>query len=146
MKRTILIALVMMICVAIQAQENKPKFSKEAFKADLKAFIIKDAKLTKAEADKFFPVYDEMKKEQRKVYGQMRALGKSKPQSEEECVKAIKKHDELDLQLKKIQQTYNNRMMKIIPASKLFDVIKAEDRFHRKALDKFHRGQKQKRK
>ena len=70
----------------------------------------------------------------------MRASGKIKPADEAECRKAIQKRDELELELKNIQQSYHNRFFTVLPASKVFDVIKAEDRFHRKTFRNWGNG------
>ena len=126
--------LVFLSILAASAQEQPQKFSPEKFQAELEQFITNDACLTPQEATKFFPLYREMQKKQRSVYNQMRASGKIKPADEAECRKAIQKRDELELELKNIQQSYHNRFFTVLPASKVFDVIKAEDRFHRKTF------------
>ena len=36
--------------------------------------------------------------------------------------------------MKKLQQTYHNKFMKILPAGKVMEIIKAEDQFHRNAF------------
>ena len=58
-KRSIFI-LLMAFVVAMQthAQDKRPKFSPEKFKADMEQFIVKEACLTPEESAKFFPVYD----------------------------------------------------------------------------------------
>ena len=68
-KRSIFI-LLMAFVVAMQthAQDKRPKFSPEKFKADMEQFIVKEACLTPEESAKFFPVYDEMQKKQRAVF------------------------------------------------------------------------------
>lgn len=144
MKRlmTILIALVLAVAAIPQDQKNQqpPKFSPEKFQADLEQFITKEACLTPQEAAKFFPVYKEMQAKQRAVYDRQRQLGWGKPADEKGCEKAIRQRDEYDLELKRIQQTYHNKFLSIISASKLYDVIKAEDRFHRQMLRGWNRG------
>ena len=46
----------------------------------------------------------------------------------------IRTQDEFDIQMKKLQQTYHNKFMKILPAGKVMEIIKAEDQFHRNAF------------
>ena len=144
MKRlmTILIALVLAVAAIPQDQkpQQPPKFSPEKFQADLEQFITKEACLTPQEAAKFFPVDKEMQVKQRAVYDRQRQLGWGKPADEKGCEKAIRQRDEYDLELKRIQQTYHNKFLSIISASKLYDVIKAEDRFHRQMLRGWNRG------
>lgn len=137
-KLFIIIVLVCGMIMSASAQENKkPKFSPQKFQADLENFIKQEAKLTNHEADAFFPVFREMGHKQRVVYQRMRKLGFDKPKTEEECKNVLMQRDKMDLELKKIQQTYHNKFLEILPASKVFDVIRAEDRFHRRMLKKW---------
>ena len=77
-----------------------------------------------------------MKQKSRVIFDRMRQLGKNKPADEAGCRDVIRQRDKLDLELKKIQQTYHEKFLTVIPASKLFDVIKAEEKFHRRMLRK----------
>lgn len=120
--------------------QQTQKFSPEKFQADLEQFITKEACLTPQESAKFFPVYKEMQAKQRAVYDRQRQLGFGKPADEKGCEKAIRQRDEYDLELKRIQQTYHNKFLSIISASKLYDVLKAEDRFHRQMLRGWNSG------
>ena len=126
-----LLSCLVVLTLSAQQVPKMPKFSPEKFQADLEQFITKSACLTPQESAKFFPVYREMQKKQRVVYDRQRNAGKVKPTDEKGCSKAIRQRDEDDLELKRIQQTYHNKMLSIISASKLYDVIQAEDRFHR---------------
>ena len=140
--RLISCCLALLVFLAVSAQEEQKKFSPEKFQAELEQFITQEAGLTPQEATKFFPLYREMQKKQRSVYNQMKALGKIKPAEESECRKAIQKRDELELDLKGIQQTYHNKFLGVLSASKVFDVVKAEDRFHRKMFRNWGNGRK----
>lgn len=114
--------------------QQQMKFSPEKFQADLEQYITKKACLTPQEAAKFFPIYKEMQSKQRAVYERQRQLGWVKPADEKGCEKVIRQRDEYDLELKRIQQTYHNKFLSVISASKLYDVLNAEDRFHRQML------------
>jgi hypothetical protein len=128
--------------IAVMAQGNQPsqKFSPEKFDADLQEFITREAHLSPTEAEVFFPVYKEMQKKQRMVYGKQMSLGRQKPKDENGCKKAIQDRDELELEMKRIQQTYHAKFFDILPATKVYDVIHAEDRFHRRMLRGWHNG------
>ena len=141
MKRTLLILFTSLLSMNLVAQVQQgaqggqmPKFSPEKFEAELHQFITREACLTPQEAAKFFPVYKEMQNKQRALYGRQRQMGRIKPANDAGCEKAIRQRDEIDLELKRIQQTYHDRFLSIISASKLYDVIQAEDRFHRQSL------------
>lgn len=125
------------------------KFSPEKYQADMEQFITSEACLTPQEAAAFFPLFREMQKKQRSLYSQMRAEGMIKPADEDACKKLIQKHDQVELELKSIQQTYHNKFLSVIPASKVFDALRAEDKFHRgmfrnwgKGIPPFRREQK----
>ena len=141
MKRSLFVSLAFFLSVAMCAEEPQQKFSPEKFQADLEQYITNEACLTPQEATKFFPLYREMQKKQRSVYNQMQALGMIKPTEEAECRKAIQKRDELEVELKSILQTYHNKFMGVLPASKVFDVIMAESKFHRKTFRNWGQGQ-----
>ena len=130
MRKIIFIGICLWVSLAGFAQDNK-KFSPEKFEADQQDFITKEAKLDEREAAKFFPLLREMQKKQRALYNQMMAESKIKPADEKACKKVIQKRDQVELELKSIQQTYHNKFLSVLPASKVFDVIKAEDQYHR---------------
>ena len=140
MKRIIVAGLMFLLVLGVNAAEPQNKFSPEKFQADLEQFITKEASLTPQEATKFFPLYREMQTKQRNVYNEMMKLGQVKPAQEAECKKAIQKRDELELELKSILQSYHNKFFKLIPASKVFDVIRAEDRFFRHSFRNWGQG------
>lgn len=123
--------------VSVSAQQ---KFSPEKYQADMEQYITKEAGLTSKEAAEFFPLLREMQEKQRAIYNQMKKEGKVKPADEKECKKLIQKRDQMELELKRIQQSYHNKFLSVLPASKVFDVIKAEDRFNRKLFRNWGRG------
>jgi hypothetical protein len=139
MKRLLVIITAVMLTMGISAQDNKeaPKFSPEQFDAELQDFITKEAKLTPQEAAKFFPVYKEMQAKQRAVFERQKAIGLTKPQDEKACLQAIRERDETDLEIKRILKTYHEKFLEMMPASKVYDIIRAEDRFHRHMLKKW---------
>ncbi len=148
MRRVCYIIMFFVMALGASAQNNKPGggLSREKFNADMQHFIIKEASLTPKEAEKFMPIYNEMHDKQRACFDKMRKIWKRKPKNEADCRDVIKERDKLDLELKRIQQSYHNKMLSVIPANKLFDVIKAEERFHRGMLRKYSGNHPQQRK
>ena len=116
------------------AQEQKRQFSPEKFETDLQQYIIQQVGLTQEEVAKFFPVYKEMRQKQRMVFVRQRNLGKVKPADEAGCMKAIQERDNIEVEQKRLLQNYHNKFFDILPASKVYDVLKAEDSFHRTML------------
>ena len=127
----------MMLSLAMPsiAQDNRG-FNPEKFKADLEKFITVEACLTPAEASKFFPLYDEMNSKQRALFGKMRELKWMRPADEESCKRVIADIDRIELEIKQLQANYHARFLTVISARKLFDVIRAEGKFHREAVKK----------
>ena len=129
------------VCLADEPQNTTPqKFSPEKFQAEMEQFITQEAGLTADEAAKFFPIYREMQQKQRAVFAKMREEGRVKPTDDASCKKLVQKRDEVELELKKIQQTYHNKFFTVLSASKVFDVLRAEDRFHRRAFTNMGQG------
>lgn len=137
MSRFIKIQLLMMLLAVASlnvAPQGHNRFNPAKFKADLEKFITVEACLTPREAAAFFPLYDEMNNKQRVLYDKMRELRRMKPIDEERCKKVIAEIDQLEIEIKQLQSNYHARFLSIISASKLFDVIKAESKFHRQAM------------
>lgn len=149
MKRLFSIVILALLTLGIGAQDNKQqqqpsqRFSPERFEAELQSYITKEANLTPQEAAKFFPVYKEMQEKQRVLFGRQGLQGFTKPQDEQGCLKAIKESDEIDVELKRIQQTYHLRFLELLPASKVYDILKAEQSFHRHMMRNWGRGNRQ---
>ena len=135
MKRLVVAAVLMLVFVLGVNAEEQQKFSPEKFQADLEQHITTEAGLTEEEAAKFFPLYREMQKKQRAIYNQMRELFKA-PNDEASSKRAIQRRDQLEIELRRIQQTYHNKFLKVLSASKVYKSIIAEDRFHRRAFRK----------
>lgn len=143
MKRICIILFASMLLMGVSAQENnqqQQRFSPERFDAEIQEYITREACLNAQEVAKFFPIYKEMMAKQREVFEKQRQLAINKPQDEAGCLKAIKNRDEYDLELKRIQQTYHNRFLESLSASKVYDILKAEDRFHRHMMKNWGRN------
>jgi len=139
MKKFISLSLLLMMTIMVSAQDHK-RFSPEKFEADLRCFITKEASLTPQEADKLFPVFREMREKQREIYEKMRKLGMNKASDDEACKQFIIEYDKLNLELGQLDVTYHKKMIKMIPASKVYAVMQAEKRFHRQMMKGWQRG------
>lgn len=143
MKKLVVICSMLLWVSVAFAGEPQQKFSPEKFQADMEQFITKEACLSPQEAAAFFPLFREMLSKQRCLFNQMKVEGKIKPTDEEACKKAIQKRDQMEIELKSILQTYHNKFFGILPASKVYDVIKAEDKFHRGLFRNWGKGNPQ---
>ena len=135
MKKLLVFAILMLMVALGASAEEQQKFSPEKFQADLEQYITTEAGLTNEEAAKFFPLYREMQQKQRVVYNKMHELFKL-PHDEASCKRAVQRRDQLEIELKQIAQTYHNKFLRVLPASKVIGTIIAEDKFHRRAFRK----------
>lgn len=135
MKRTaIILILQVLMMVSMSAQGPQQKFSPEKFDADMEKFVTEQAKFTQQEADKFFPLFREMHQKQRAVYHKIRQATKQQPADDKACESTLKECDKLNVELRQIEQTYHQKMMKAVPAKKVYDAIMAENKFHRRMM------------
>lgn len=133
------VLMILMLCtfgVANGQHRKRPPFNPAKFEADLEQFITVNACLTPSQAASFFPVYRQMMKKQRALFDEMRRLRMINPKDNEACEEAIRKQDELDIQIKQLQQEYHGRFLMILPANKVLSIIKAEEKFHRQIFRK----------
>lgn len=132
--KTWICALVLMLSVCTVSAQDRKGFDPAKFQADLEQFITVEACLTPSEAAAFFPVYREMTKKQRALYDKMKEGRHVKPESEDAARKAIAEIDAIEIEIKQLQANYHSRFLGIISARKLYNVIKAEGKFHRMAM------------
>ena len=131
--------MILMLCtfgVANGQHRKRPPFNPAKFEADLEQFITVNACLSPSQAASFFPVYRQMMKKQRTLFDEMRRLRMTNPKDNEACEEAIRKQDELDIQIKQLQQEYHGRFLMMLPANKVLSIIKAEEKFHRQIFRK----------
>lgn len=133
------VLMILMLCtfgVANGQHRKRPPFNPAKFEADLEQFITVNACLSPSQAASFFPVYRQMMKKQRALFDEMRRLRMINPKDNEACEEAIRKQDELDIQIKQLQQEYHGKFLMMLPANKVLSIIKAEEKFHRQIFRK----------
>lgn len=136
-RRYIIVLLVLLCSVVAMAQEPK-KFDPVQFEADLEQFVATEARLTPTESATFFPLYREMRKKQMAYFGYHRRWHIVDESDDKACAEAIRRLDSNDLEIKRLQQLYHEKFLHILPASKVFRIIKAEEKFHRQQFKRAH--------
>lgn len=145
LKRYLLIFATLLYSVAMFSQEQQ-KFDPVKFETDLEQYVIKEAGITAAEQKNFLPIFRDMRKKQVALMESSRKNFSKKPTTEQEWADVVKAHDEHEIQMKKLAQTFHIKALKVISASKLMKVIRAEESFHRQQFRQFSgRGQGQRR-
>lgn len=132
-----------MLSVSVSFSQGNKKFNPARFEADLEKFITTEAHLTQSEASKFFPLYREMRQKQMAYFKKDRDLFKNiKSTDNKACENAIKQHDANEIAIKKIQSTYHSKFLKVLAPTKILQIIKAEDKFHRQLFSRSgsHKG------
>lgn len=128
MKRLLTILSILLITIAATAMPT-PKFDEEAYTAEQHKYILKEVKLTPEEAKKFFALYDEMRTKMRTVFNKMRCDRRKTPTNDKECRSIITERDNDGIELKRIEQQYHQKMLKVLPAQKVLDALVAADKF-----------------
>jgi len=137
MKKILLIVLITVIPFAAWSQapeRGERHFDPEQFQKMVEESLTKAAALTPDEAKAFFPIYKEMRQKQRELGKQIHQLKKSPGTDEQSYAKTIAKINQLKVEMAKVEQDYYQRFIKMVPAEKVFKVMKAEDEFHRKMV------------
>lgn len=132
-----------MLSVSASFSQGNKKFDPARFEADLEKFITAEARLTQSEATKFFPLYREMRKKQMTYFKKDRDLFRNtKATDNKACEKAIREHGANEIAIKKIQSTYHSKFLKVLSPTKILQIIKAEDKFHRQLFSRSgsHKG------
>ena len=138
MKRLFLTLIsIAFLLLTASSQSRDKRLSKENYQAQLEQFIIQEAQFTAKEAADFRVIFKEMQNKQRKTFEAMKDDWHKPGRGEKECAEAIRQKDKMDIELKTLQQQYHNKLLKVIPASKVFKAIIAEDKFHRQMLRKW---------
>lgn len=123
----------MTFSLSISGQRPR-KFDPQQFEKQLHQYIATEAGLTPGEAAAFFPLFDEMQRKQRLLFDKMRIYMHTNTDDNRASLKAIQAMDNNDLEIKKLQKEYHQKFCKVLPAGKVLQILKADDKFHRKAF------------
>ncbi|EKJ89662.1 hypothetical protein QR305_03651 [Bacteroides finegoldii] len=141
-----LIALLVLLCgfmpLLWAADGCDQHLSREEFRTKQKAYIIEQAKLTKEEAAKFFPIYFELQDKKKKLNDESWNLmrkGKDDKTTEAQYKEINEKIAENRIDAAQLDKIYLGKFNKILSSKKIFLVQRAEMRFHREMIKGMHR-------
>ncbi len=126
MKRILTLLIILTATITAIAH---PKFDEEAYVAEQHKFVMKEVRMTSEEAKKFFTLYDEMRAKMRKVFNKMRSDRRKSPTTDADARNIIIERDNDGITLKKIEQQYHQKMLKVLPAKIVLDALIAADKF-----------------
>jgi len=137
MKKILLTMFMMVLSMASWAQNygnGQPRFDPDKFQQMVEQSLAKAACLTPEESKVFFPQYNAMREEQRKMGAQIYELKKNVKNDAKSYSAAILKINQLKVDMAEVEQNFYKRILKSVPAEKVFKLIKAEDDFHRRMV------------
>lgn len=134
MKRAVIITLALLLWMPLLAQK---RLTKEEFREKQKRFFTEYAKLTQAEAEKFFPLYFELQDSKKSINDEAwKLLRKTKKEelTEAQYREMMEGFYESRLTTDRLEKTYFDKYAKFLSYKKIFLLQKAEMRFHREML------------
>lgn len=141
--------LIWSLAVSAQPEQGRrPRFSPEEYVQKAKIYITREAGLTPTEAAAFFPLYHKMKEQQRKLSREVGDLMRDAWRGnlgEEESLNLLNTLRDKEEDILELEEKYQKKFLKIVPASKLLKVKIAEKKFERKMLSEMACGPRGKR-
>lgn len=124
------------------AQENEDNDRWERYRAEKVAFLTNKLDLTPQEAEKFWPVYNEMEKERGEVQRERRKLERDVQEATEnltdqEIVKLTRDYANNQVKECDLGTKYNEKFLKILPPQKVLRLYKAESEFRMHMIRQF---------
>ncbi len=142
MKKLLIMTLLAILPLAIWANEpemGNQRFDPEKFQKMVEESITKAAGLTPEEAQALFPLFNEMKAKQREIGLKIYQLKKCANGDCKAYAKTINEINDLKVEMAQVESEYYIRILKVLPAEKVFKVMKADDDFHRRMVQGQHR-------
>ena len=143
MKRFTILFLFVAIVASLYATERhdrQQRLSSQEYREKQVAFITQRAQLTPEEADQFFPLFFEMqdkKKEMNdKVWGMIKNCNKEE-MTEKQYETALDDIYDTRIAIDEMEKSYLSKYRKFLTNKKLFEIQKADMRFHREMLKSF---------
>lgn len=150
MKRELFIVLtgfVLFIFSSAFGQDQSHEARWEKIKAEKVAFLTTQLALTSAEAEKFWPIYNEMEKQRWDAQMARREMENKVSKAEEslsenEIIKLTREFAGSMAKEGALMSGYNEKLLKVIPAKKVLKLYKAENEFRMNMIRKYRDGGK----
>ena len=150
MKKIILIVLTGIFILAAhltKAQNESREARMEKFRTEKIAFLTTKLELTTAEAEKFWPIYNQFEKERWEAQKSRRELEDKVREAEE----TLSENDVTKLtrdfagSMQKegtLMTSYNEKFLKVLPPKKVLKLYKAENEFRMNMIRKYREAEK----
>ena len=120
-----------------QGPNRVGQFSPAEYAQQQREFFTKNAELTQAEADAFFPIYNELQQKKRELNREIRIIMRQEPGtqvSEEQSLKAIDAKADVNIKIANLEKEYLQKFKQVLPASKILKIQNAEEQFNSQIL------------
>ncbi|MDI9605461.1 MAG: hypothetical protein QM305_09125 [Bacteroidota bacterium] len=126
-----------------QRQENR-RMDMADYEKRKREYIQKEAGLTQAEADKYFPLNNELTQKKFELHKErrekLREIKENSDISDEEYRKLLENDVEIKVKEAALDKEYAPKFEKVLSAEKLFKAQQAERDFMQKELNNFRQG------
>lgn len=147
MKRVVIIIIVIATSVVGWAQNQEPNGNaKSKLEAARIAIITERLNLTPAEAEKFWPLYNQFAQERRNLQQQALQARKGLDMqnlTEEQSKRLVKAHQQFKQDKLDLENKYTARINNVITARQMIALKKAEDDFRKMILNRLEQRKRQ---
>jgi hypothetical protein len=142
-KILISVSMVLMLAFSVLANDSD-QFNYEDFKAKKIAYITAEIDLTPAEAEKFWPVYNEFEQKKFTLMQGLKELDKQMDEklenlSDQEYIELSKKITSFHINEGNLDTEYNVKFLKILPPKKVVKLYVAEKGFRNYLLHEYRK-------
>lgn len=147
MKKTTLLISILFISTFIFGQKVCNKKRKDLIKSERISFITNKLNLTPAEAEKFWPVYNEYINKQDIILSDKRKnmhefIKNQETLTDDQTLKLVNKYASLIQSESNLFIEYNKKFKKILPIKKVALLYKSENQFKRYLMNKLRKQKK----
>lgn len=146
MKTKVLMIVALLISFAGMAQRQFDPQTLELIKTKKIAFLTDELGLTPLEAEKFWPVYNELEKERYLLMDKKRELGQMSENPKPGMTEADYRKLAIEMAAThvkegKLIEEYNLKLLNILPAEKVVKIYRAEVKFRASLMHDFRKSQ-----
>ncbi len=143
-----LLGIIVLLNLSVNAQDKESHEARmEKYRAEKVSFLTTRLDFTPAEAEKFWPIYNQMEKERWEAQKSRRDLENKVTEAEETLSdnEVIKLTREFSGSMKKegeLTASYNEKLLKVLSPKKVLKLYKAENEFRMNMIRKYRNGDK----
>lgn len=136
MKKLIFISLLLLGTMAVKAQDRDEH--REKIKALKTAHITEGLNLTPAEAQQFWPIYNDFEEKRRELYRRERAdIENLECMTEKEATSKLDEYVEIEREDFLLKKKYYNDLRQFFSAKKIMQLKQLEEEFNRKLMREY---------